>query len=386
MLKKIRPVWAEIDLDNLAHNMKEIRRVSQSKEIMAVVKADAYGHGAVDVAPVLLENGATSLGVALITEAIELREAGIEVPILVLGYTPPEFYQEIVEYHIQQTIFSVEDARRLSEEAQKQKTVAQIHIAIDTGMGRIGFLLTDEGIENIKKINQLDNLEIVGVFSHFSTSDERDKSYTNEQLRKYRSFTERLTAEGINLGTHHIANSAAIIDLPETHFDAIRPGIILYGYYPSEEVDKSKINLKPVLTLKTKVAHLKKLPKDMYISYGRTFKTERDSIIATLPIGYADGYTRLLNHKAKAIVRGKLVPVVGSICMDQCMIDVTDVGELKEHEEVILLGAQGEASFDAEDIAKLLGTISYEITCMIGKRVPRVYIKDGKVVSIRNYI
>lgn len=386
MFKSIRPVWAEINLDNLAHNMREIRRVANSKDIMAIIKADAYGHGAMDVAPVLLENGATSLGVAVITEAIELRKAGIKAPLMILGYTPLTFSKEIIKYDIQQTVFTFEYAKALSSEAQKLGITAKIHIGLDTGMGRIGFLPNEESVNEVYAISKLPNIEIVGLFSHFSSADEEDKDYTYEQLDKFNSFYHELTTKGVKPKIRHIANSAAIIDLPETHFEAVRPGLILFGYYPSEEIHKEKIHLKPVLTLKTDVVHVKTMDKDMYISYGRKYKTEKESIIATLPIGYADGYTRLLFNKAKVIINGKLAPIVGRICMDQCMVDVTDIGEVKVGDEVILIGQQGNVKFDADDIAELLGTINYEIICMIGKRVPRVYIKDGKIVKVRNYM
>jgi len=379
-------VWAEINLDNLAHNMREIRRVAKSKDIMAIIKADAYGHGAMDVAPVLLENGATCLGVAVITEAIELRKAGIKAPLMILGYTPLTFSKELLKYDIQQTVFTLEYAKALSNEAQKLGTTAKIHIGLDTGMGRIGFLPNEQSINEVCAISKLPNIEIVGLFSHFSSADEKDKSYTYEQLDKFNKFYQELTKKGVKPKIRHIANSAAIIDLPETHFEAVRPGVILFGYYPSEEVHKDKINLKPVLTLKTDIVHVKTMEQDMYISYGRKYKTEKKSTIATLPIGYADGYTRLLFDKAKVIINGKLAPVVGRICMDQCMVDVTDVGEVKVGDEVILIGQQGNVKFDAEDIATILGTISYEIVCMIGKRVPRVYIKEGKIVKVRNYM
>lgn len=386
MFKSIRPVWAEINLDNLAHNMREIRRIAKSKDIMAIIKADAYGHGAMDVAPVLLENGATSLGVAVITEAIELRKAGIKAPIMILGYTPLTFSKEILKYDIQQTVITLEYAKALSNEAQRLGTTAKIHIGLDTGMGRIGFLPNEQSINEVYAISKLPNIKIVGLFSHFSSADEQDKSYTYEQLDKFNKFYEELIKKGVKPEIRHIANSAAIIDLPETHFEAVRPGLILFGYYPSEEVHKEKIHLKPVLTLKTDVVHVKTMEKDMYISYGRKYKTKDNSIIATLPIGYADGYSRLLFDKAKVIINGKLAPIVGRICMDQCMVDVTAVGKVKVGDEVILIGQQGNVKFDAEDIANLLGTISYEITCMIGKRVPRVYIKEGKIVKVRNYM
>lgn len=387
MFKHLRPVWAEINLDNLAFNMRQIRSKAKSKDIIAVVKADAYGHGALDIAPVLLENGATSLAVAVVSEGVELRRGGIECPIMVLGFTPPSLMDDLVKYDIQQTVFSYSYAKELSAIAEKNHKKARIHIAVDTGMGRIGFMPNKESVEGVLKISKLPNIEVQGIFSHFSTADEKDKEYTDYQLSKFNEFYDALSKVGVKIKIRHIANSAAIIELPKTHFEAVRPGIILYGYYPSEEVDKSNIQLKPVMELKTNIAHIKKIPSGYYISYGRKFKSTRETVVATLPVGYADGYTRLLFNKAKVIINGQFAPVVGRICMDQCMVDVTNIkGEIKVGDEVILIGEKGGISINADHIAEMLGTINYEVVCMISKRVPRVYIKDGEVVKIRNYV
>lgn len=386
MFKHLRPVWAEVNLDNLAHNMREIRKISKSKDIIAVIKADGYGHGALDIAPTLLENGATKIAVAVLNEAIELRRGGIKAPIIILGFTPPSLIDMLLRYDIEQTVYSYELAKEISNMAQKKNKKAKIHIALDTGMGRIGFLPNDESVEDVYKISKLPNIIIEGLYSHFSTADEEDKTYTELQLKKFNEFYDKLIKKGIKINIRHIANSAAIIDLPKSHFEAVRPGVILYGYYPSEEVSREKINLKPVMSLKTNIVHIKKLPAGEYIGYGRKFKTNRESIIATLPVGYADGYTRFLFEKAKVIINGSFAPVVGRICMDQCMVDVTDVKNVQLGDEVILLGEKDNLKFDADDIAKLIGTINYEVTCMISKRVPRVYLKSGKVIKIRNYI
>ncbi|WP_072894890.1 alanine racemase [Clostridium fallax] len=384
-MKHIRPVWAEIDLDAIENNMKEIKKVVKSNEIIAVVKADAYGHGAVDVAPVLLENGATKLAVAVITEALELRHSGIQAPIMVLGFTPLTFAKDIIENNIEQTVYDLDYARGLSKIALKENKIAKIHIALDTGMGRIGFLPDNESIKKVKEISKLPNIKIVGLFTHFSSADEEDKSYTKDQFDKFLNFYQKLQKEKIEVGILHASNSAAVLDLQNMHLDAVRPGIILYGYYPSDEVNKN-INLIPALTLKTTVVHVKKVPKDMYISYGRKYKTDGERVIATLPIGYADGYTRFLFEKAKVIINGKLAPIVGRICMDQCMIDITDIENVSVGDEVILIGEDNGVKFNADDIAESIGTINYEIICMIGKRVPRVYMKNKQIVKIRNYM
>jgi alanine racemase len=386
LFRHLRPVWAEVDLDKLAHNMREIRRNAVSKDIIAVIKADGYGHGALDIAPTLLENGATRIAVAVLNEAVELRRGGIEEPIMVLGFTPPSLIDMLLRYDIEQTVYSYDLAKEISQLAKKKNKVAKIHIALDTGMGRIGFLPDDESAEVVYKISKLPNIIIEGLFSHFSSADEDDKTYTDMQLDRYTAFYNKLISSGVKVNIRHIANSAAIIDMPQSHFEAVRPGIILYGYYPSEQVFKNKIDLKPVMSLKTNIVHIKNLPAGEYISYGREFKTLRESVIATLPVGYADGYTRLLFNKAKVIINGSFVPVIGRICMDQCMVDVTEIKNVKVGDEVVLMGEQGDLSFTADQIAELIGTINYEITCMISKRVPRVYIKGGKVVKIRNYV
>ncbi|WP_032122365.1 alanine racemase [Clostridium amazonitimonense] len=386
MDKIIRPVWAEVNLDAIEYNMKKIREITTGKEIIAVIKADAYGHGAVDVAPVLLENGASRLAVAVITEAIELIDNNIKSPIIILGYTPIEFGDYLVNYNIEQTVYDLEYAKELSKIALSLGKKAKIHIALDTGMGRIGFLPDDKSFNDILEICSLEGIEVEGLFTHFSSSSEKNKEYTYEQFSKFQDFNRRLLDIGINISLKHAANSGAIIDLEDTYLDGVRAGIILYGYYPSYEVNKENLNLKPALTIKTKVSHVKKLDEDMYISYGRTFKAHKDSIIATLPIGYADGYLRGLSGKAKVIINGKFAKVVGTICMDQCMIDVTDIGQVKVGDEVIILGEEGSLKFDADDIGDIIGTINYEILCMIKQRIPRVYIKNNEIISIRNYI
>ena len=386
MNKMIRPVWAEIDLDAIKYNIDSIKRRVDTKELIAVVKADAYGHGALDVSKTLVENGATKLAVAVITEAMELRHGNINTPIMILGYTPLEFAADLINYDIEQTIFDLEYATKLSEIALNLGKKAKVHVALDTGMGRIGFLINDNSLNEILKISSLKGLEVVGIFTHFATADESDKNYSNKQYKKFTDFNEKLISKGVNILLKHVSNSGAIIDMPNTYLDGVRAGIVLYGYYPSEDVLKQNLDLKKAITIKTQVAHVKILDKNEYVSYGRKFKTERESIIATLPIGYADGYSRALTGKAKVIINGKFAPVVGTICMDQCMIDVTDIGDVHVGDEVIVLGKDKDLKFDADDMAKAMGTINYEVLCMIKQRIPRVYIEDGKVKSIRNYI
>ncbi|MGL4655513.1 MAG: alanine racemase [Sarcina sp.] len=383
-MESMRPVWAEVNLDDIRHNMREIKKLVKDKKIIGVVKADAYGHGAVDVAPVLLEEGADKLGVAVITEALELRNAGITSDIMILGYTPLTFSDKLLKQNIEQTVYSLDYARALSREALKMNVKAKIHISIDSGMGRIGFL--PEEFEDIVKVCLLPGLEVVGIFTHFSTADEQDKTYTYKQFEIFKSICDKLESRGIHIPLKHSSNSAAIMDLNDTYLDAVRPGIITYGYYPSDQVQKEKLTLKPALTLKTNIVHIKTLKEDMYVSYGRKFKTEKETVVATLPIGYADGYTRLLNGKANVIIRGQLAPVIGSICMDQCMVDVTNIKDVKLGDEVILIGQDNGVKFDADDIARLIGTINYEIICMLKNRVPRMYIENGEISKVRNYL
>ncbi|MFM9412970.1 alanine racemase [Peptococcus simiae] len=387
-LSNTRPLWIEVNLDALAHNIAEVRRVvGDDVLITAVVKANAYGHGSVQAAPVFLANGADRLAVATIEEAIEIRKAGITAPILILGATERPRARALVKWQLDQTIFTRASAEALSEAAQDLGSPARIHIAVDTGMGRIGFLPTEESLDEIEEILQLPGLEFEGLFSHFSTADEADKTYSREQIRRYKFFQEGLAARGLVPHVAHMANSAAISDLPEIHMDMVRAGIILYGLYPSHEVDETKLDLQPTLALKCRITNLKTLQDGEYIGYGRKYQTKGSRRIATCPMGYADGYTRLLSNKAEVLVHGHRAPVVGNICMDQCMIDVTDIPEdLAIGDEVVLIGRQGDEVISPEELANILGTISYEIFCMLSRRIPRTYFKDGALVENCNYL
>lgn len=386
MNRILRPVWAEIDLDALEYNVRNIRSLAKDKKLVAVVKADGYGHGALGIVPTLLKCGVDKLAVAVITEGIELREHAVDVPIIILGYTPLELADEIVNYDIEQTVYDLEYAKGLSIAALKLGKKAKVHIAVDTGMGRIGFLPNEKSIKDVVEISKLKGIDIEGIFTHFSTSDEEDKTYTNEQFNKFKRFNEELNKNGVDIKFKHASNSGAIIDLPETYLDGVRAGIILYGYYPSNEVNKNNLSLKPVLTLKTKVCHVKKLEADSYVSYGRKFKTEKSTTIATIPIGYADGYPRNLSGSIKVIINGNYAQQIGRICMDQCMINVSEIESVKVGDEVILLGQDGDLKYNADDFAKELGTINYEILCMIKQRIPRVYKKNNQIIDVRNYI
>lgn len=375
-MSQTRPVWAEIDLDAIAHNMREIRKITASNaKVMAIVKADGYGHGAEKVAGIALQSGADRLGVAILDEALALREAGFQVPILVLGYTPEEQAETIVANGINQTVFNFSLAQALSHAGVKLGKKATIHLKLDTGMGRIG-INPAEIVDFVKDLSSLPNLEVEGMFTHFAVADELDKTYTEGQFSKFMGAVKALEREGIRLPIYHVCNSAALIDLPHMHLDMVRPGIILYGLYPSSEVKKERIFLKPALSLKAKVGYIKKVGEGSSISYGRRYIAKEERSIATLPLGYADGLTRLLFAKGGALIKGKRAPLVGRVCMDQCMVDVSDILNVKDGEEAVLIGCQNGACISAEEVAQQIGTINYEVVCMISKRVPRVYLKN----------
>ncbi|QZY55766.1 alanine racemase [Crassaminicella profunda] len=386
-LEKTRPVWAEINLDHLAHNMKEIRKVVRKDTLVtAVIKANGYGHGAVEIGETLLQNGADRFAVATLSEALELRRVYKDVPILILGYTPESNAEEIIKNKIIQTIYSLEQAKKFSEKAQELKKEVIFHIKLDTGMSRIGFQPNEGSVSIVKEIANLPNVMLEGMFTHFAVADAVDKTFTYGQYEKFIHFSNRLKTEGINIKVKHVSNSAGIIDLPEMNLDMVRAGVILYGLYPSDEVRKDVIKLKPALALKAKISHVKELDQEIGISYGLKYVTDKKSKIATIPIGYADGFTRMLSGKAEALVAGKKVPVVGRICMDQCMLDVTDVENVQVGDEVILIGTDGNNTILADDIGNLLDTINYEIVCMVGRRIPRVYIKNNEVIKIKDYL
>ncbi len=379
--------WAEVDLDAIAHNIKEIRRITNpNSQIMAVVKADAYGHGFLEVTRTLLENGADRLAVAVLQEGKQLRSRGVSVPILILGASGEETVEDLINFDITPSVFTYDFAKALSYEAERREKVTKIHIKIDTGMSRIGFLAGENNEEiagEILKISRLPYIEIEGIFSHFATSDEADKAYTLLQYNRFMDVCGKLEEKGLHIPIKHICNSAGIMMYPEMHLDMVRPGIILYGMYPSEEVDKKRLDLIPAMTLKSTVTHVKEVEAGRGVSYGREYITGRKMKIATVPIGYADGYLRKLAREGKMLVNGKKVPILGRICMDQCMIDVTNVHNIDKGDEVIIFGREG---VTADDLAGWLETINYEVSCVIGKRIPRIYTKNGKAVKILNYL
>ncbi len=371
----LRPAWVEINVENLTYNIKNIQnKIGPKKECIGVVKADGYGHGAIEVVKVLLNNGVNTVAVATLSEAISLRDAGFTCPIVHLGLVPAMYGQILLDFDITPVTASFENASALSDLAKTQGKTLYGFIAIDTGMGRVGLIPNEESIKEIKKINQLSNFKVKGIFSHFATSDEKDKSYAKLQLDQYANFCKDLEKFDIQIPMKTFSNSAAVMELPQSHYDAVRPGIILYGCYPSGEVDKGQLSIKPAMSVKANIVQLKRVPAGTSISYGRRFTTSRESLIGTLTLGYADGYPRPLNGQGRVIVGGCYAPVVGNICMDQCMIDVTDVSGVKEGDPVILMGSDGKLSITAEEIAEKTGTISYEILCAFGQRLPKVYV------------
>ena len=363
-------VWAEVNLKAIENNFNELaKKVQNNAKICAIVKANAYGHGVIEVVETVLAAGADYLAVARINEALEIRKAGFKTPILILGFTPIDNINDLIDNDIEQTVYSLDYIEEINKLAEFKGKKAKVHIKVDTGMGRLGILPEVAG-NFATKVSELSNIEITGIFSHFAKADAFDKSYAKKQLTAFQLALNNISKAGIEIPIKHIANSAAVLDLPESHFNMVRFGVALYGLWPSDEIGKD-VNLQPAMTLKATITHVKEMPPHKYISYGCTFETKRKSLIATLPIGYADGWTRMLSGKIKVLFKNKKVPVVGRICMDQCMIDVTDVADVKVGDEVILFGTREQS---ADEIANILGTINYEIVCMISKRVPRTYI------------
>ena len=379
-------VRAEVDLEAIAHNVRELRGITNPKaRLMAVVKANAYGHGVIEVTRKALDNGADSMGVARIEEGIVLRKAGFNESVLIFGYTPPELAHKLIEFDLTQTVWSYKTAQVLSDVAVSSNKQIKTHLKVDTGMGRLGLLpdyrrppateqkLTINAIREVESIASLAGLALEGVYTHFATADSTDKTYTGKQLEIFLDFLNELRRAGMNPPLCHAANSAAIIDMPETHLDMVRAGIAIYGLYPSDEVKKRRIALKPAMTLKAKVVHLKKVPPGFKVSYGITYETKKSTTIASVPVGYADGYNRLLSSHGHMLVRGRRAPIVGRVCMDHTMLDVGHIPDVNLEDEVVIFGRQGDESITVDEIAASLNTINYEIVSALTARVPVVY-------------
>lgn len=376
-----RPAWAEIDLDAIAHNVRSIRGLLGNQvQLMAVVKANAYGHGAVQVARAALEAGASKLAVACVDEAIQLRRAGVREAILILGYVPPWQTEQVLENELQITLSTWELASSLSARATALGLQATVHVKVDTGFGRFG-LLPEEVLDFVRRLRSLPSLHLEGLWTHFATADERDKSYTRRQLATYLDTLKALNEAGVSIPCRHVANSAATMEMPETHLDMVRCGIALYGLYPSAEVERT-VDLKPAMSLKARVGRIRVLPAGSSISYGRTYITHQPTRVALVPFGYADGFHRSLSNRGSVLVGGRSVSVVGRVCMDQFVVNVQDVSKVKPDDEVVLIGHQGGEQLTAEEVALAAGTINYEVVCSVSARVPRLYYKGGRLVEV----
>ena len=383
-MEKNNRVKAVISLDAVEQNFREMRKnIAEDTKMIAVVKADAYGHGAVPIAH-LIEDYDYIWGFAAATaeEAVHLRQAGITKPILILGIVFDEYFPELVQYDIRPAVCEYDEAKKLSDEAVLQNKTVHIHIALDTGMTRIGYADIPESVEEIKKIAELPNLEIEGMFTHFARADEYDRSPAMVQLERYQDISKRVEEAGVDIPLHHCSNSAGIIRVPEANLSIVRAGITIYGIYPSSEVERDIVKLAPVMELKSHITYVKDVPAGAAISYGGTYVADKKRRVATIPVGYADGYPRQLSNKGWVLIHGKKAPILGRVCMDQFMADVTEIDNVKKGDEVTLLGRDGDEFISIEEMGDLCGRFSYEFACYISPRVPRVYIKDGKEVEV----
>ncbi len=384
-MEKYYRVYANVNLDAIVDNIKEIKKnISEDTQIIAVVKADGYGHGAIPVAKVLSDY-VYGFAAATVDEAVMLRENGVDKPIIILGFCAYHEFANLISHDITATIFDYESARHLSEMAKTLDKVAKCHIKVDTGMHRIGFEPCEKSVKTIKRISKLPNLEMEGIFTHFATSDEADKSRALVQFDKFTSFIDTLAQNGIEFKLKHCSNSAAIIDMPQANLDLVRSGITTYGLYPSDEVNKDRVKLTPALELKSHVVMVKDVKKGEGISYNLTYVTDKVTKVATISIGYGDGYPRALSSKGYVLIRGKKANILGKVCMDQMMVDVTDIPDAAVNDEVTLIGRDGDEFISVEEIANLAGSFNYEFICGLGKRIPRNYYRSGKRIASKDY-
>ena len=374
-------IQADINLDAFTFNLTSIKQnLKKETKIITVLKADGYG--ALPLAREAVKDSRVwGIAVATVEEAEELYQGGIRKPLLILGYTYEEDYERIVREDFRPTVFKLSMAKKLAQIAVKNHRTVKIHIKVDTGMSRIGYRDPEEAVPEILEISRLPGIEIEGLFTHFARADEKETEPAYEQLRKYESFRKTLEEQKLHIPVCHCSNSAGIIRMPEANLDAVRAGIILYGLYPSEDVEREPVPLKPLMELKSHIAYIKTVEAGVQISYGGTFTTQRETRVATIPVGYADGYARGLSNKGSVLIRGKRAPILGRVCMDQFMVDVTDIPQAKELDEVVLLGRSGEEQITLEELGELSGRFNYEFACCISKRVPRIYFKDGQVME-----
>ncbi len=360
--------YASVDISAIEHNLSEVKsKLNKDVLSLAIVKADAYGHGAVGVALAITDK-VDYFGIAELNEAVELREAGVDKPILVLSYTSPYLYETLILNELTQTIFNYDDAVELSKAAVRLNKIARVHIAVDTGMSRIGFFCNAESVEVVKRINDLPNIYIEGIFSHYACADCEDRSTTERQTQIFKDFIKALETRGINIPIKHLCNSAGILTCDEM-FNMVRIGIILYGLYPSEFINNGAVSLRPAMKIVSHVIHVKEIPAGSGVSYGHTYFTDKTTRIATICIGYADGYSRSLSNKGRVLINGEYAPVIGRVCMDQLMVDVSHLSNVSVGDEVVILGKDGDMEITAEELADLTGTINYEVVCQFQKRV-----------------
>lgn len=375
----VNRVRADIDLDAVLYNMESMhKKLKPGTKIAAVVKADGYGHGAVEISRVL-ENLPYLWGYAVATsnEAMQLVEAGRKKPIIILGLSFPEQFEEIVENDLRPAVCTYETAQALSDIAAEKNKVCRIHIKVDTGMSRIGFQVTPESADMVARISKLPNIMIEGIFTHFARADELSKAPAYEQFKQFEKMIAMVEEKGVQIPLKHCSNSAGIVEIPECNMDMVRAGITLYGLWPSEEVDKTKISLKPVMSLRSRVAYVKELLPGRQISYGGTFTVKKKMTVATVPVGYGDGYARGLSNKGWVLIKGQKAPICGRVCMDQCMVDVTDIPGVKIGDTVTLLGKDADEEITMEQLGELSGRFNYEFACLITPRVPRIYHKNN---------
>lgn len=383
MMMNYPRVRAEINLDAILHNMEQMHcLVASGTKLMAVLKTDGYGHGAIPIARELEKvDYVYGYAVAAEEEALALRADGVKKPVLVLGYTFPEQYEALLQAQITQTIFTLETARQLSEAAGRLRVTAHIHIKLDTGMGRVGFLVSEKSADEIAQIAALPHIMIEGMFTHFAKADEADKTSANKQLSQFLHMADMLDARGVHIPLLHCSNSAGILDLPQANLDIVRAGITLYGLHPSEEVHLERMDMRPALSLKSQVVHVKTLPAGYGISYGATYVTSDVRRIATIPVGYGDGYARSLSNQGEVLIRGRRVPICGRVCMDQFMVDVTDIPGVCVGDTVTLIGTDGAEHITLEELGERSGRFNYEFACDLGKRIPRVFYRNGRRVA-----
>lgn len=387
-LESYQRVWAEVDLDAIWENMVHMKEnIAENTKILAVIKTDGYGHGGVPIAK-MLEQLDFMFGYAAATyeEAHVLREAGVKKPILILGYTFPYCYEELIREEIRPAVYRRDTVEELAAAAAKVGKKAKVHIKVDTGMGRIGITPDEEGLEFVRFLIEHPELEVEGIFTHFAKSDETDKTSANHQLELFQDFIKKIQTElGITIPVKHCSNSAAILEMPQANMDMVRAGITTYGLYPSEEVSKDIVPLRASMSLYSHIVYCKTIHAGQSVSYGGLFTAQKDTRVATIPVGYGDGYPRSLSGRGYVLIHGKKAPILGRVCMDQFMVDISEIPEAMDGDKVTLLGMDGTERITAEELGELSGRFNYEFVCDLGKRIPRVYIQHGEITEVRDY-